>query len=399
MKNIYQLLADYCAGTLSDEEAAVLRERIETQPAVRRLFEEIRRAEISLKEARMQERISEEASWRVYQTKSKEMLRLKRRRVVRYIVGSVAAVVAVCLCVSVLLFPREEMDGRVSPLPTIQPGSLKATLLLADGETIPLGSSSSETVVTSAGAVIANDSLNGLQYQQKTTLETETEVHNHTIVVPRGGEYHFTLSDGSQIWINSASELRFPTRFTGATRDIYVQGEIFCEVAEDKMHPFIVHVGERAIRVLGTAFNVSAYPDEQLLVTTLVRGAVEFSYEGGCVSLEPGDQTILDGTGHIYRQKVDVSLYTSWVKGIFEFDEMPLEEITRQLSRWYDVQFCFEAEEFRSHPFTGFASRDQTLEKVLEMIAKTTEVRFEIIGRNVNVKRTEDGANISCPDF
>ncbi len=399
MENIYRLLAAYCAGSLSEEEAAALRKRIETEPEVHQLFDEIRQTEILLKEARMQERMSEERAWSVFQAKWKLVVRRKHRRIRYYAWGSVAAVAVILWCISFLGFPREEVLPIAQQSADIQPGCLRATLLLADGEQIPLGAASAAPVMTSAGTVIANDSLLGLQYQQGNGQMMNEEVPYHTIVVPKGGEYHFTLSDGSRIWLNSASELRFPTRFTGAIREIYVQGEIFCEVAEDKKHPFIVHVGERAIRVLGTAFNVSAYPDEQQLVTTLIRGAVEFSYEGGCVSLEPGDQTILDAAGQIHRQKVDVSLYTSWVKGIFEFDEMPLEEIVRQLARWYDVQFCFEAEEFRSHPFTGFASRDQTLEKVLAMIEKTTDVKFDISGRNVNVKRTEDGANISRPDY
>ena len=206
--------------------------------------------------------------------------------------------------------------------------------------------------------------------------------------MPRGGEYRFRLPDGSQVWINSASELRFPTRFTGRERVVYASGELYFDVQADAEHPFVVEAGDSRVTVLGTAFNLNTYPEEQQVLTTLVRGAVEFQHGNASVRLKPGQQAVLDvRTQQLDTRQVDVSLYTSWVNGIFEYERMPLADIMRQLARWYDIGFIFEAAEIHDHPFTGIARRDQTLDEILGMIAKTTGVAFEISGKTVLIKK------------
>ena len=218
----------------------------------------------------------------------------------------------------------------------------------------------------------------------------------HTLAVPVGGEYHFTLADGTRVWVNSASEVRFPNCFSGKKREIYVKGEVYLEVARDEKHPFVVHAGENEVRVLGTRFNLTAYPDEQEVITTLVEGSVEFWNDQSSIRLKPGEQSVLDReTNNLEKQKVDVSIYTSWVSGTYEYERMPLSDITRQLSRWYDVQFVYETTEFSNHPFTGVVKRDQSLEEVLSIIEKTTNIKFKISGRTIIIKRAEDAANIS----
>ena len=218
----------------------------------------------------------------------------------------------------------------------------------------------------------------------------------HTLAVPVGGEYHFTLADGTRVWVNSASEVRFPNYFSGGKREIYVKGEVYLEVARDEKHPFIVYTGENEVRVLGTRFNLTAYPDEQKVITTLVEGSVEFRNDQSSVRLKPGEQSVLNrATNKLEKQKVDVSIYTSWVSGTYEYERSPLSDITRQLSRWYDVQFIYESTEFSNHPFTGVVKRDQSLEEVLSIIEKTTNIRFKISGRTIIIKRAVDAANIS----
>ena len=175
-----------------------------------------------------------------------------------------------------------------------------------------------------------------------------------------------------------------------------MKGEVYLEVARDEKRPFVVHAGENEVRVLGTRFNLTAYPDEQKVITTLVEGSVEFLNDQSSIRLKPGEQSVLNrATNKLEKQKVDVSIYTSWVSGTYEYERMPLSDITRQLSRWYDVQFIFEAEEFRDHPFTGIVKRNQSLEEVLLIIEKTTNIRFEISERTIIIKRAEDAANTS----
>ena len=144
-----------------------------------------------------------------------------------------------------------------------------------------------------------------------------------------------------------------------------------------------VHAGENEVRVLGTRFNLTAYPDEQEVITTLVEGSVEFWNDQSSIRLKPGEQSVLDReTNNLEKQKVDVSIYTSWVSGTYEYERMPLSDITRQLSRWYDVQFVYETTEFSNHPFTGVVKRDQSLEEVLSIIEKTTNIKFKNIRAN-----------------
>ena len=276
----------------------------------------------------------------------------------------------------------------------ITPGGVKAILQSEDGKMIDLTSSTSSHIVTSDGLVLVNDSLKGLRFDQS-KLENQPMKY-HTLAVPVGGEYHFTLADGTRVWVNSASEVRFPNCFSGKKREIYVKGEVYLEVARDEKHPFVVHAGENEVRVLGTRFNLTAYPDEQEVITTLVEGSVEFWNDQSSIRLKPGEQSVLDReTNNLEKQKVDVSIYTSWVSGTYEYERMPLSDITRQLSRWYDVQFVYETTEFSNHPFTGVVKRDQSLEEVLSIIEKTTNIKFKISGRTIIIKRAEDAANIS----
>lgn len=386
MKTLDELIADYCTGSLSEWEAADLRERLKNDADAQRLFREVREAETLLK---MQAAIdlSTVTSWQALKKRLDALLRRKRQRIRIWAGTGIAALVALTVMLGAPFFQKRELPPLAVVPPVIEPGSTKATLLVADGGVIALDNLSADSITTSDGLIINHDSEGGLQYQQQAS-GADTVVRYHTIRVPKGGEYRFTLPDGSFVCINSASELRFPTCFRGENREVYAQGEIYFEVASDRQHPFIVHSGDNAVRVLGTTFNVNAYPDEEQVITTLVEGKVEFCHAGKNVCLHPGEQAVFDKvTQAVATHTVDVSLYTAWVGGCFEYEKMPLSSITRQLSRWYNVEFHFEAEEFRNHPFTGIARRDQSLDKILGMIAKTTGVTFEISDRTVYIKK------------
>lgn len=393
MKTIYEWIADYSAGNLTEPEAKVFRDRLENDEEVKRLFADVRQMETAL---RMLEVETSVEAWERFQ-KALSGMRSRRRRIRRMMAAGIAAAIVMFLGVGVILWRPVSLPPVSVATEEITPGSTKATLLLADGEAIALDGLSADSMTVSDGTVIVHDTLAGLQYRQQ---KEDTVVHSHTIRVPCGGEYRFCLPDGSQVWINSASELRFPTRFTGPERVVYASGELYFDVQADADHPFVVEAGDNRVTVLGTAFNLNAYPEEQQVLTTLVRGVVEFRHGDERVRLKPGQQAVLDaGTQQLNTRQVDVSLYTSWVNGAFEYQRMPLADIVRQLARWYDIEFIFEAAEFRDHPFTGIARRDQTLEEILGMIAKTTGVAFEISERKVYIKRTEDAANISRSDY
>ena len=391
-KSIFELIAEYSAGTISPADAELLRERLESDAEAMRLFREIRETEKILKSVQAQEKIDLQKSWQ--RLDSSLVGRSRKGRWLFWTVGSVVAASVALLLMFVFPFTRqvEQPETLVSQV-GITPGGVKAVLQYEDGKTIDLTSSSSRIVI-SDGLVLVNDSLKGLRFDQG-ELENRPMKY-HTLTVPVGGEDHFTLADGTRVWVNSASEVRFPNCFSGERREIYVKGEVYLEVARDEKHPFIVYTGENEVRVLGTRFNLTAYPDEQKVITTLVEGSVEFRNDQSSVRLKPGEQSVLNrATNKLEKQKVDVSIYTSWVSGTYEYERSPLSDITRQLSRWYDVQFIYESTEFSNHPFTGVVKRDQSLEEVLSIIEKTTNIRFKISGRTIIIKRAVDAANIS----
>ena len=391
-KSIFELIAEYSAGTISPADAELLRERLESDAEAMRLFREIRETEKILKSVQAQEKIDLQKSWQ--RLDSSLVGRSRKGWWLFWTVGSVVAASVALLLMFVFPFTRqvEQPETLVSQV-GITPGGVKAVLQYEDGKTIDLTSSSSRIVI-SDGLVLVNDSLKGLRFDQG-ELENRPMKY-HTLTVPVGGEYHFTLADGTRVWVNSASEVRFPNCFSGERREIYVKGEVYLEVARDEKHTFIVYTGENEVRVLGTRFNLTAYPDEQKVITTLVEGSVEFRNDQSSVRLKPGEQSVLNrATNKLEKQKVDVSIYTSWVSGTYEYERSPLSDITRQLSRWYDVQFIYESTEFSNHPFTGVVKRDQSLEEVLSIIEKTTNIRFKISGRTIIIKRAVDAANIS----
>ena len=392
-KSIFELIAEYSAGTISPADAELLRERLESDAEAMRLFREIRETEKVLKSVQVQEKIDLQKSWQ--RLDSSLVGRPRKGRWLFWRVGSVVAASVALLLMFVFPFTRQvEQPGTLVSQVGITPGGVKAILQSEDGKMIDLTSSTSSHIVTSDGLVLVNDSLKGLRFDQ--SKSENQPMKYHTLAVPVGGEYHFTLADGTRVWVNSASEVRFPNCFSGKKREIYVKGEVYLEVARDEKHPFVVHAGENEVRVLGTRFNLTAYPDEQEVITTLVEGSVEFWNDQSSIRLKPGEQSVLDReTNNLEKQKVDVSIYTSWVSGTYEYERMPLSDITRQLSRWYDVQFVYETTEFSNHPFTGVVKRDQSLEEVLSIIEKTTNIKFKISGRTIIIKRAEDAANIS----
>ena len=390
-KSIYELIAEYSAVTISSADAELLRKMLEEDTNARCLFREIRETEKVLKSVQVQERIDPQKSWE--RIEASLIVRPRRRQRLFWTIGIAASVVLMLMFTSPFSRQVEQCVPLVEQA-NIAPGGVKAMLRYENGETIDLTSLTSSRIVTSDGSVLVNDSVKGLCYDRG-ELENQPMKY-HTLTVPAGGEYHFTLADGTRVWVNSASEVRFPNCFSGERREIYVKGEVYLEVACDEIHPFVVHAGENEVRVLGTRVNLTAYPDEQKVITTLVEGSVEFRNDQSSIRLKPGEQSVLDQLiNKLEKQKVDVSIYTSWVSGTYEYERMPLLDITRQLSRWYDIQFIFEAEEFRDHPFTGIVKRDQSLEEVLLIIEKTTNIRFEISERTIIIKRAEDAANIS----
>lgn len=195
------------------------------------------------------------------------------------------------------------------------------------------------------------------------------------------------LNDGTRVRLNADSELRFPVKFVSNERKVFLKGEAYFEVVHDTLRPFRVDVHDDAmIEVLGTEFNINAYPENDEIFTTLVRGKVRVAdlQTDSTVVLLPNQQAALSGAG-IDVKEVNPEDYITWINGRFYFEKMTLEEILIQLERWYDLQVFWTDEELKFYEFTGAVWRDNTIRQTLDMIEKTTDVRFTVSGRAVTV--------------
>ena len=379
---ILEWIADYCTGRINAEEAGKLREWIDKASENRELFEQY------LKTVKIN-RMVEGADWLDEERAWQELAgKIRRGRIKSFYrrLSLGAAVVIIFIGLGMAFWQRNKLTEQEVQLIQILPGSTKATLILANGSQIDLTRGDLKEVITTE-ALIENDSLLGLQYNH-IKLRDEQPVF-HTVKVPVAGEYHFTLSDGTKVWMNSDSELRFPVNFTSNRREIFIKGEAYFEVEPDRERPFIVHANQVSIQVLGTKFNVSAYGESQQVLTTLVQGGVNVKYAGLPTELQPGFQAVTDiKAGTMDRREVEVGMYTSWTKGIFEYENMPLSDIAVQLSRWYDVRIIFAAPEFANRRFTGVVRKYDVLNDVLSIIEQTTDVCFIVNGKEIVVKAT-----------
>ncbi len=270
----------------------------------------------------------------------------------------------------------------------ILPGGNKAVLILADGSSIILDSTTNG-VISQQGAVKVNKLENGLLvYMVNGRQITESdEAFYNTISTPRGGQYQISLSDGTKVWLNAASSIRFPVMFTGNTRKVEITGEAYFEVEKNAKMPFIVKAGESEVEVLGTHFNVNAYNDEAAIRTSLLEGSVKVSVgKGPREYLQPGQQSGItkDGKIRIY-ENVDMEEVMAWKNGRFQFRSADLNTILRQISRWYDVDI-----EYRNNVnlhFTGQLPRSSQAASFFEKLEMTGEVHFKIDGRKIIVLR------------
>lgn len=269
----------------------------------------------------------------------------------------------------------------------IRPGSAQAELILPGGRTVVL---KKENASIDDGIVsgIVNDSVDGLNYSRATVALADAGIQYNVLKVPAGGFYKLELPDGTKVWLNAASELRFPARFEGGKREVFLNGEGYFQVTRDTVRQFVVHLKNSQVAVLGTVFNINAYEDEESVRTTLAEGAVCFYSEQSKqrLTLKPGMQSVMNvETGRTELAQVDPSVYTSWVDGRFVFHSLKLEDIMRQLQRWYDFETFYQNSEVRDYTFRGVVNRDMDLDRVLKMIERTTDVHFGVKNRTVVV--------------
>ncbi|HMK18734.1 MAG TPA: FecR domain-containing protein [Chitinophagaceae bacterium] len=266
----------------------------------------------------------------------------------------------------------------------ILPGGNKAVLTLSDRSGINLENLSNGTIVTEGGTKISK--LNDGQLVYNILEEKPTQVLYNTVTTPRGGQYQLSLSDGSKVWLNSASSIRFPVSFAGDTRRVEVSGEAYFEVAKNASLPFKVDVdGKNEVEVLGTHFNINSYADEGSIKTTLLEGSVKVTSlkTGESKLITPGQQAQLNTDGQIAIGKADLDKVMAWKNGYFNFDGADTKTVMQFVSRWYDVDVVYEGE-IPQREFGGDTEKNLKLSQLLKILKKN-DLQFRLEGKKLVV--------------
>ncbi|MEP7257036.1 MAG: FecR domain-containing protein [Flavitalea sp.] len=285
----------------------------------------------------------------------------------------------------------------IPPNPAVAPpSSVKAAITLANGQVIELDSAGNGTLALQGNTSIIKLSDGQLIYKPAGNKPTSTETVFNTLNVPRGSRVvNITLSDGTRVWLNAASSLRYPASFEDGDRKVEVTGEVYFEVAslplvasgiEKRKIPFIVKVsGKTEVSVLGTHFNIQSYADDPLTAVTLLEGSVKVSIGGAARMLTPGQQAKVNMLGNIaMADKVDLEHVMAWKNGYFKFDGADIKDVMRQMARWYDVEVVYQGTEVSQH-FRGNISRNVDAAKVFKMLEATDEVHFKIENKKIIV--------------
>ena len=311
----------------------------------------------------------------------------QRRRKRRFLI-SMARVAAVALpfVMAVVLYVglnrEEEQTLRPSLASNILPGTSKAVLTLANGQMIPLGKETTDSTIITDGTQI---SASGSGVTYASGVESESVVYNK-LEIPRGGEFCLTLSDGTRVWLNSETSIQYPVVFGTKERRVFIQGEAYFEVAKDAKKPFTVQFMSSSVTVLGTSFNIRAYPEEKQSQTTLAEGSVRIYSPGSSMLLKPGEQAEVKAlSGEMVKKEVEVKTFTSWKDGRFVFEQEPLENIMRTLERWYDIRVIFRDEGAKRISLSGNLKRYGDFSQVMNMLQMTGDVRFELHGNDVYI--------------
>lgn len=318
-------------------------------------------------------------------------LKLNRQRVVplRRIYWSAAASILIVVGVAWLTWQEKGLPKHVPQIsrvqPIIKPAENKAILILGDSQSIALDSSELGQLATQGNTAIIKNRKKQLQYLPNISSRNSKPEFN-TLVTPRGGQYELQLADGTKVWLNADSRLRFPVNFTGRERVIELTGEAYFEVAKNKNSPFKVITGSKTVEVLGTHFNVSAYPNE-IYRTTLLEGSVRLNASNGASAiLRPSEQGVFNSQSRFSTAKADTAAIVAWKNGVFLFRNENIKNIMQQISRWYDVDVYYKGD-LSNVKLGGTVSRYSNITKLLNTMEFTGSVHFKIEGRRVIVMK------------
>lgn len=311
-----------------------------------------------------------------------------------YYFSAAASIIFICFIFWFSNFFLAHKQSSISTAQTIQPGSNKAELILADGSIIAIAEKengivanqdNSHIVKNGNGQIVYSEAQSNHSSPADDTGQANNKIVYNTLRTPKGGQYQVVLTDGTRVWLNAASSITFPTVFSGLERIVEASGEAYFEVAKNPKKPFKVISKGHVITVLGTHFNLYAYAEDPYVKTTLLEGSVQVSAHNESVIIKPGQQSTYDVNNQkLSTRTINAEGAIAWKEGYFEFNNEDLPTIMKKLSRWYDIDVQYD-KTFVNQRFNGSVSRFEDAAKVLKMLEYTGTVHFKINGRRIVV--------------
>ena len=385
---ISRLIAKKLMGVILPEDEEKLNAWLEEDVRNKDLYRRILEVENFSTRDMYAKRLDVEHTWDAL----KEQLAGQRKRRSLFSSWQIGVAASVILLVGIGLywgFNKKPKVKQVEVAAHVEMGGAKAILVTSRGDEIVLQDSSVQLITLGGGMVAKNDGSQ-VSYKENEGTGKDDVLEYNTIRVPRGGEYKLFLSDNTEVFLNSDSEIRFPVKFGKGKRDVFLRGEAFFVVTKDASRPFVVNANDKmSVEVLGTQFNLQAYPDDAFVETTLNEGAVRVFNGKQGVRLRPDEQAVYD-EGKFTVRKVDASSYSAWKEGRFMLLNHSLENIMTRLARWYNIDIFWENPEVKEYHFSGELARYEDFTEILRMLELATRVHFEVKDRTVFVRKIEE---------
>ena len=382
---IVRLLQLYLLGDITEEERQELEDWCEEAPRNRKLFEQICQEDLFSKERYVYEKIHDTKAFSVFE---KRVRKVSSRSIGNW--WKYAAVLLFPILVVgswKLMHETEQVSIVASSVAPIQPGCSQAVLVLDDGRKVFL-KEEEEGVISEDKEITVTGEKDRLVYTSSEGKNVD-EIRFNELEVPRGGEYKVRLADGTLVYLNSATRMKYPVKFDEKERKVYLSGEAYFEVAKDPERPFFVEMEGVEVRVYGTSFNVNTH-QEGNIQTVLVKGSIGVKVlSSGMESvIRPGQMAeFKQGNTKVDVKDVNVAVYTDWKDGIFRFENQRLEDILTVLSNWYDVDVFYQTASVKELHFSGYMERYKDVSVILEAITLSTGVTFSIQGKTIIVSK------------
>ncbi|MBL1408042.1 FecR family protein [Sphingobacterium faecale] len=386
---IGELCAKYLKAELTDTEEQILMTWVNASDENKLFFDELTNAEQVSRKLQDFGRTDRTKNWEIVQERIAPGT--QKPKIDKWKKSYKYAAIILSLLLPLALFTYKylsQQKAAIEAVDLIPPGQDKATLELSDGRIIDLEGALKDDFDDIDGISLHRDSIGRLVYTLKEgglSDKKSTKHTFHTIRTPVGANYQLLLTDGTAVWLNAHSTLRFPAQFVGGTRDVELSGEAYFDVASNKEKPFVVKAGDTKVQVLGTEFNIAADADKAKVYTTLLEGSVSVIQGHTKRILVPGQQAVSEN-GKLLVAQVDTDPIVAWKDGYFIFRKTPIHELMTMISKWYDVEVDYSGD-MNGVEFGGKFSKSTSLQELLKSLELTGSVRFTIQGRRVTAMK------------